>query len=274
MKKIVWAVAMSVLLFASQAFGGQLVMDGSTTVLPFGQVAAEKFMEENPGVKISVSGSGTGNGLKALADGGAQIANASRFIKDSEIKLCMDKKVYPVPFAVALDCLVPIVHPSNPVKSLSRAQLRDIYSGKVTNWKDVGGNDHPVVVIGRDTSSGTYGTWQEMILDAGGKTRVTARAQVAASSGAMLTAVRGNKNAIGYEGMGYVNKSVKAVAVDGVSASASAARNGKYPLSRYLFMFTAGWPEGEILAFINYTQSPAGQKIVADKGFVPLQELR
>lgn len=274
MKKIVWVVAMSVLLFASQAFGGQLVMDGSTTVLPFGQIAAEKFMKENPGVNISVSGSGTGNGLKALADGGAQIANASRFIKDSEIKLCMDKKVYPVPFAVALDCLVPVVHPSNPVKSLSRAQLRDIYSGKVTNWKDVGGNDHPVVVIGRDTSSGTYGTWQEMILDAGGKTRVTARAQVAASSGAMLTAVRGNKNAIGYEGMGYVNKSVKTVAVDGVPASAEAARNGKYPLARYLFMFTAGWPEGEILAFINYMHSPAGQKIVADTGFVPLQELR
>lgn len=274
MRKIIFAaVIIAVFSFSVSAFAGQIVMDGSTTVLPFGQAAAEQFAKQNTGVKFSVSGTGTGNGFKSLAVGSAQIANASRFIKDSEIKSCMDKKVYPVPFAVALDCLVPVVNPSNKVKSLTREQLKDIYSGKTTNWKQVGGSDTPIVVVGRDTSSGTYGTWQEMIMDKGGKTRVTPKAQVTSSSGAMMTSVSQNKNAIGYEGMGYVSKSVKALAVDGIPGSASAARSGKYPLARYLYMFTNGWPEGEVLDFITFMQSNAGQKIVNSTGFVSLQQI-
>lgn len=275
MRKLVTAfIALVVLSAATMAMATPIVMDGSTTVLPFGQAAVEQFMKENAGVKFSVSGTGTGNGFKSLADGSAQIANASRFIKDSEIKSCMDKNVYPVPFAVALDCIVPIVHKDNPVKGLSHAQLKDIYSGKVTNWKEVGGADAPIVVVGRDTSSGTYGTWQEMIMDKGEKTRVTPKAQVASSSGAMLSSVSKNKNAIGYEGMGYVNKTVKGLQVDGVSATAATARSGKYPLSRYLYMFTNGWPKGEVLDFIMYMQSDAGQKIVNGTGFVSLRELK
>ncbi|ANZ45373.1 PstS family phosphate ABC transporter substrate-binding protein [Cloacibacillus porcorum] len=275
MRKLVTAfIALVVLSAATMAMAAPIVMDGSTTVLPFGQAAVEQFMKENAGVKFSVSGTGTGNGFKSLADGSAQIANASRFIKDSEIKSCMDKNVYPVPFAVALDCIVPIVHKDNPVKGLSHAQLKDIYSGKVTNWKEVGGADAPIVVVGRDTSSGTYGTWQEMIMDKGEKIRVTPKAQVASSSGAMLSSVSKNKNAIGYEGMGYVNKTVKGLQVDGVSATAATARSGKYPLSRYLYMFTNGWPKGEVLDFIMYMQSDAGQKIVNGTGFVSLRELK
>ena len=275
MRKLVTAfIALVVLSAATMAMAAPIVMDGSTTVLPFGQAAVEQFMKENAGVKFSVSGTGTGNGFKSLADGSAQIANASRFIKDSEIKSCMDKNVYPVPFAVALDCIVPIVHKDNPVKGLSHAQLKDIYSGKVTNWKEVGGADAPIVVVGRDTSSGTYGTWQEMIMDKGEKTRVTPKAQVASSSGAMLSSVSKNKNAIGYEVMGYVNKTVKGLQVDGVSATAATARSGKYPLSRYLYMFTNGWPKGEVLDFIMYMQSDAGQKIVNGTGFVSLRELK
>ena len=144
MRKLVTAlIALVVLSAATMAMAAPIVMDGSTTVLPFGQAAVEQFMKENAGVKFSVSGTGTGNGFKSLADGSAQIANASRFIKDSEIKTCMDKNIYPVPFAVALDCIVPIVHKDNPVKELTRAQLKDIYSGKVANWKEVGGADAP-----------------------------------------------------------------------------------------------------------------------------------
>ncbi len=275
MRKLVTAfIALAVLSAATMAMAAPIVMDGSTTVLPFGQAAVEQFMKENAGVKFSVSGTGTGNGFKSLADGSAQIANASRFIKESEIKTCMDKKVYPVPFAVALDCIVPIVHKDNPVKGLSRAQLKDIYAGKVTNWKEVGGADAPIVVVGRDTSSGTYGTWQEMIMDKGEKTRVTPKAQVASSSGAMLSSVSKNKNAIGYEGMGYVNKTVKGLQVDGVAASSATARNGKYPLSRYLYMFTNGWPKDEVLDFLMFMQSDAGQKIVNSTGFVSLRELK
>jgi phosphate transport system substrate-binding protein len=276
MKK--WIVVLAALIcaiMASTAFAATtIVMDGSTTVLPFGQAAAERYMQENPSVKFSVSGTGTGNGFKALADGSAQIANASRFIKDSEVKSCVEKDVYPVPFAVALDCMVPVVHPTNPVKNLTKAQLKDIYSGKITNWKQVGGNNAEIVVIGRDTSSGTYGTWQDMIMNVGGKTRVTPKAQITASSGAMMTAVAQNKNAIGYEGLGYVSKSVKAVSVDGVAGTSASARNGKYPLTRYLYMFTNGWPKGELLDFINYMVSPAGQKIVNSTGFVSLQDVK
>lgn len=264
----------AVLTAAASAMAATVVMDGSTTVLPFGQAAVEQFMKENQGVKFSVSGTGTGNGFKSLADGAAQIANASRFIKDSEIQNCISKKVYPVPFAVALDCIVPIVHKDNPVNGLTRDQLKGIFAGKIVNWKEVGGADAPIVVVGRDTSSGTYGTWQEMIMDKGDKTRVTPKAQVTASSGAMLASVSKNKNAIGYEGMGYVNNTVKGLKVDGVAASAATARSGQYPLSRYLYMFTNGWPKGEVLDFLMYMQSDAGQKIVNSTGFVSLRDIK
>ena len=256
MKKVLTAfVATLVLAAASAAMAAPIVMDGSTTVLPFGQAAVEQYMKEHQGVQFSVSGTGTGNGFKSLADGAAQIANASRFIKDSEIQNCISKKVYPVPFAVALDCIVPIVHKDNKVADLTKAQLKDIFSGKITN-------------------SGTYGTWQEMIMDSGEKTRVTAKAQVTASSGAMLATVSKNPNAIGYEGMGYVNDTVKGLKVEGVAASAATARNGQYPLSRFLYMFTNGWPQGEVLNFLMYMQSDAGQKIVNSTGYVSLREVK
>lgn len=273
-KTITALVAGLVIGAASAASAAPIVMDGSTTVLPFGQAAVEQFMKEHEGVQFSVSGTGTGNGFKSLADGAAQIANASRFIKDSEIENCVAKKVYPVPFAVALDCIVPIVHKDNAVSNLTREQLKDIFAGKIANWKEVGGADAPIVVVGRDTSSGTYGTWQEMIMDMGEKTRVTAKAQVTASSGAMLATVSKNPNAIGYEGMGYVNDTVKGLSVDGVAASAATARSGQYPLSRFLYMFTNGWPEGDVLNFIMYMQSDAGQKIVNGTGYVSLREVK
>ena len=274
MKKMAMAaMAAAAISAASIASAGQVVMDGSTTVLPFGQAAVERYMKQHSGAKFSVSGTGTGNGFKSLAEGSAQIANASRFIKDSEVQNCLAKKVYPVPFAVALDCIVPIVHKDNPVKGLTLAQLKDIYSGGITNWKEVGGKDAPIVVVGRDTSSGTYGTWQEMVMDRGDKTRVTPKAQIASSSGAMLASVSKNKNAIGYEGMGYVDTSVKGLAVDGAAATSAGARSGKYPLSRFLYMFTNGWPQGDVLDFLLFMQSDAGQRIVNASGFVSLREL-
>jgi len=275
MKKILaFAAFVAVMLTAVSAMAAPIVMDGSTTVLPFGQAAAEQYMKLHREVKFSVSGTGTGNGFKSLADGSAKIANASRFIKESELETCIKKKVYPVPFAVAYDCIVPVVHPSNIVKNLTREQLKGIFSGKITNWKAVGGPNSPIVVVGRDTSSGTYGTWQDMIMDKGGKTRVTPRAQVTASSGALMTAIAQNRNAIGYDGMGYVNKSVKAINVDGIKASAANARSGKYPLARYLYMFTNGWPEGHILDFIKFMQGEVGQRIVSSTGFVSLRDIR
>lgn len=256
-------------LAANAAFAGNLVVNGSTTVLPISQSAAEAFMAENKDVKISVSGGGSSNGIKGLIDGTCDIANASRFMKVSEAKLSVEKGFHPVPFAVAIDAIVPIVNPSNKVNNLTIDQLQAIYTGKITNWKEVGGEDKPIVVVGRDTSSGTYEVWEEKILR---KEKVTPKAQVVASSGAVLQTVGKNKYAIGYDGIGYADdKSVKMLTVNGVKADAKAARSGKYPVSRYLYVFTKGWPTGDILDFVNFMQSDEGQKIVAKQGFVPLR---
>jgi phosphate transport system substrate-binding protein len=252
----------------SAAYAGSIRLDGSTTVLPIAQMAVEAFMKENPGVKMTVSGGGSGNGIKALIDGTTDIADASRFIKQEEVSLAVSKGRYPVPFAVAFDSIVPIVHPSNPVKNLTIAQLRDIYTGKITNWKQVGGLNKPIVVIGRETSSGTYECWEEKVLE---KEHVTPAAQVLASSGAVFQAVSGNKFAIGYDGIGYVKKGVKAVAVNGVTASPQTTISGQYPISRPLYMMTNGWPTGETLEFINFMQNPKkGQPLVKKAGFVPM----
>jgi len=183
----------------------------------------------------------------------------------------VEKGNYPVPFAVAMDALLPIVHPENPVQDLSIEQLRDIYTGKIKSWKDVGGEDKPIAVVGRDTSSGTYETWQEIILK---KERVSPRALIVASSGAMLTTVAKNKYAIGYDGIGYINDTVKPLMVNGKKGSAETALDGSYPIARFLYMFTKGWPAGEIMKFLNFMLSDEGQRIVASTGFVPLRVLK
>lgn len=271
MKKfgILFVAIFAGVLAANAAFAGNLVVNGSTTVLPISQSAAEAFMAENKDVKISVSGGGSGNGIKALIDGTCDIANSSRFMKDAEVKSAVDKGIFPVPFGVAIDAIVPIVNPANPVKNLTTAQLQDIYTGRVTNWKQVGGEDKPIVAVGRDTSSGTFEVWEEKILK---KEKVTPKAQVVASSGAMLQTVSKNKYAIGYDGLGYADdKSVKMLTVNGVKADAKTARSGKYAVSRYLYVFTRDWPTGDALDFVNFMMSDEGQKIVVKQGFVPLR---
>ena len=265
------AVILCVLSLSGMALAGDMVMNGSTTVLPIAQSAAEKFMAANPGVKISVSGGGSGNGIKAIIDGTTDIANSSRFIKADEVKAAVEKGTYPVPFAVALDALLPIVHPENPVNDLSLEQLQGIYTGRIANWKDVGGEDKPIAVVGRDTSSGTYETWQEFVLK---KERVSPKALVVASSGAMMTTVAKNRYAIGYDGIGYMDKTVKPLMVEGRKGSPETALDGSYPISRHLFMFTKGWPAGDVMKFMNFMLGDEGQKIVAATGFVPLRLVR
>ena len=184
------------------------------------------------------------------------------------MKAAVEKGSYPVPFAVAMDALLPIVHPDNSVTDLSIEQLRDIYAGKITNWKEVGGEDKAIAVVGRDTSSGTYETFEEKIMK---KERVTERALIVASNGAMAQTVAKNKLSIGYIGIGYLNDTLKPVAVDGVGGTAKTALDGSYPVARYLYMFTKGWPTGDVLNFINFVLSDQGQKVVAESGFVPLR---
>jgi len=264
----IFTLALALCFAANVVWAGNIVIKGSTTVLPIAQKVAEAYMKEHPDVKITISGGGSGNGIKALIDGSTDIADSSRFIKEKEVKLAIERGAYPVPFAVAYDCIVPVVHPSNPVKNISMEQLKDVYMGKIKNWKEMGGPDRPIVVISRDTSSGTYEVWHEKVLK---KERVFPGALLQASNGAIVQAVSKNKNAIGYIGLGYMEESVKALTVDGVQGSEQTTLSGTYPVSRALYMFTAGWPKGDTMKFINYVIHPEkGQKLVREIGFVPL----
>ena len=271
MKKLV-SILILVVLFGvglgGAASAAGLTMKGSTTVLPIAQAAIESYAQLYPNTEFSLTGEGSGNGIKALIDGTCDIANSSRFIKLEEAKLAFEKGAYPVPFGVAIDAIVPIIHPKNPVNNLTLQQLKDIYSGKITNWEDVGGPDKRIAVITRDTSSGTYEVWEEKVMKG---ERITPRAQVMASNGAIVQAVSTNELAIGYIGIGYLNSSIKGITVENVEAKPETARTGEFPISRYLFMFTRGWPTGETMRFINFMLSDEGQRIVSETGFVSIR---
>jgi phosphate transport system substrate-binding protein len=258
----------AMVFLTNSALAGNIVIKGSTTVLPIAQKVAESYMKEHPGVKITISGGGSGNGIKAIIDGTTDIADSSRFIKDKEVKLAVENGVYPVPFSVAYDCIVPVVHPSNSIADLSLEQLKDIYEGKIKNWKDVGGPDRKIVVISRDTSSGTYEVWEKKVMK---KEKVYPGALLQASNGAVVQAVAKNKNAVGYIGLGYVNDTVKPTTVNGIEGSEATTLNGTFPVSRPLYMFTNKWPSGDTAKFVNFMLHPEkGQKLVKAAGYVPL----
>lgn len=252
---------------AAPAAAEDIVITGSTTVLPIAQKAAEIYMKKHAAVKISVAGTGSGDGIKAIIDGTADIGDASREMKAKEEELAQSKGVMPKQFVVARDCIVPIVNPANPVKDLSLMQLKSIYNGKVKNWKEVGGEDKAIVVVSRDSSSGTFEVWNEHVL---GKDRVRPDAQLQASNGAVAQAVAGNKYAIGYVGIGYVNPQVKALTVGGVQATPKSANDNSYPIARGLNMYTNGEPKGAVKDFIEFVLGAEGQKIVKEEGFVPV----
>lgn len=266
--KTVVVTTLILILVSSTAWAGNLVIKGSTTVLPIAQKVAEAFMKEYPETNISISGGGSGNGIKAIIDGTTDIANSSRFIKDKEVKMAVEKSAYPVPFAVAYDCIIPVVHPENKITNLGIDQLKMIYEGKIKNWNEIGGEDKKIVVISRDTSSGTYEVWESKVMN---KSRVYPGALLQASNGAIVQAVSKNKYAIGYIGLGYLDNTVKQLSVNNVMGTKKSTLDGSYPISRPLFMFTSGWPEGESLDFINYVLNPEkGQKLVEEIGYIPL----
>jgi len=245
-----------------------LVVKGSTTVLPIAQAAARSYMQEYPGVVITVSGTGSGDGIRELIDRTTDIANSSRDLKNEEKDLARERGVRLVSHLIAIDAIVPIVHPGNPVRNLTIEQLNLVYQGKITNWKHLDGPNKVIVVVTRDTNSGTYDTWKEKILHNG---QVTPRAQTQESNSAVVQAVSKNRYAIGYIGIGYVKKTVRAIEVNGVEASPRTAKSGQYPVARPLFMFTDGQPAGIAGDFIRFILSTEGQRIVKAQGFVPLE---
>ena len=260
--------ALAGMMVMGSAYAGTVTINGSTTVLPAMQQVAESFMAAHKDVTITISGTGSGNGIKALQDKMTDIAMSSRDMKEKEAKALEAKGGKAVRFTVAYDAIIPVVNTANPVKGLTKDQLRDIYAGKIKSWKEVGGNDAPVVVIGRDSSSGTFESWQELVM---GKTRVSQRALLQSSSGGVVQAVAGNPNAIGYIGVGYLDSQIKGLVVNGVQPGAKTAQDGTWPISRELSLFTSGQPQGDAKKLVDYTLSAEGQQFVSKSGFVPLK---
>ena len=271
MKRIFSAAlcTLAVLGLAATSFAGDLPVKGSTTVQPIMQKAVEAFMAKNKGVSISISASGSGDGAKALIDGSTPLAMMSREMKDTEIKQAEAKGIHPKQIVIAYDCITPIVNKANPVKNLSLAQLKDIYTGKITDWKDVGGTPGQIVVVSRDSSSGTFEYWGEHVLK---KERVFAAALMQASNGAVAQTVSKNKSAIGYVGLAYAKApGLKDLTVENVAGSIATTLNGTYPVSRGLYLYTNGEPAGDVAKLVDFILSDAGQKIVASVEYIPLK---
>ncbi|MHC1753341.1 PstS family phosphate ABC transporter substrate-binding protein [Humidesulfovibrio sp.] len=270
MKRLSLALtALMVLGLAATSFAADIAVKGSTTVQPIMQKAVEAFMAQNKGISVSISASGSGDGAKALIDGSTPLAMLSREMKESEIKLAKEKGVSPKQIIIAYDCLTPVVHSSNPINNITMAQLKDIYTGKVTDWKDLGGAAGAISVVSRDSSSGTFEYWNEHVLQ---KERVYARAQMQASNGAVAQVVGKQKTSIGYVGLAYAHApGLKALTVDGVAGSVENTLNGTYPVSRGLYLYTNGEPTGDVAKLVNFILSDAGQKIVASVDYVPVK---
>lgn len=267
-------VAITVLLFVTapvtcQTAGRPITIKGSTTVLPLVQVAAETFMETNPGVTISVQGGGSGVGIASLLDRTTDIATSSRRIKDEEVKKAKASRVNPHETAIALDGIAVIVHPSNPVRGLSKAQIKDIYTGRISSWSEVGGRKAKIVTVNRDTSSGTFEAFDALALD---KKKVRRDALTSASNQAVAQTVAQTPGAVGYVGIGYLTPRVRPVPVDGIACSRKTVQSGEYPLSRSLYLYTNGKPLGAAGKFIAFVLSPEGQKLVEAEGFISIRK--
>ncbi len=258
-----------VLSASAFAAGDSVLVKGSTTILPIAQVAAEAFMDDNPGITVSVQGGGSGMGIASLLDGTAHIADASRQIKAAEIDKAMSVGITPVEHVIAMDGIAVVVHPSNPVGKLTRDQVRMVYTGRVSNWEALGGANSKIVIVSRDTSSGTFETFAELALN---REKVRPGALTAASNQAVAQIVSQTPGAIGYLGFGYVNAKVKALVIDDIVCTRENILSGEYALSRPLYMYAGGMPSGSVKSFIDFVLSPRGQRLVEEEGFIGVNQ--
>jgi len=267
MKKL--AGILSILVLVGFALAkGQIVLQGSTTVFPIAQRCAEEFKRLHPEVDISVRGGGSGVGIAGLIDGTCDIANASRPMKRMEIEEAKRRGFSPKGFVIAKDAIAVIVHRTNSLDEIALEDLKKIYTGQITNWKALGGPDLKIVVVSRDTASGTFEVFNKLVLKGA---RLTPRALYQASNKAVLLAVSKSKGAIGYIGLGYLTEEVKALKVEGAYPSKETVLKGTYPLQRPLFMYTRGEPTGLVKEFIEFVLSEEGQRIVEQVGFIPVR---
>ena len=253
---------------------------GSDTIVNLALAWAERYNQINPDVSISVTGGGSGTGIAALINGTVDIANASRSIKPEEIEAIKVNGNEPIEFVIARDAIAIVINPQNPVNELTLQQLSDIYSGKIKNWKEVGGEDRPIVRLSRETNSGTHVYFLEEVLrlgDSENKTLFSPETLLLPSSEGIGAEVRQNPNAIGYDGLGYVTDDMKVIAVareaDGpyVLPSADTVNRGEYPIARDLYMYTNGQPTDIIATYLDWILSSDAQEIVTELGFVPIK---
>jgi phosphate transport system substrate-binding protein len=268
---------------ATSAPGAQVYIEnkGSDTIVNLALAWAEKYQADHAEVRISVTGGGSGTGIASLINGTVDIANASRQIKPEEVKEAQANGVDPVEFVIARDAIAVIINPENPVNELTLQQISDIYSGKINNWKELGGDDRPIVRLSRETNSGTHVYFLEEVLRLGqddNKTFFSADTLLLPSSEGISTEVRQNPNAIGYDGLGYVTEGMKVVAVaEGPEhayymPSVDTVNSGQYPIARDLYMYTAGEPTGGVKEYLDWLLSPEAQTIVTELGFVPVKQ--
>ena len=253
------------------ALTGSLSVEGSDTMVNLGQAWAEAFAEVEPGVMVTVKGGGSGNGAAALANGTVHFANMSREIKDEEVEAAEAAGVEPAQHVVAKDGISVIVHPSNPVTDLTVEQIGKIYRGEIANWSEVGGPDKKIVLLARDTSSGTYEFFKEAVV---GKDAEYAQSTLNLGSNQQIVdEAKGNEGAIGYVGLGYAanaGSAIKVLTVAGIEATVDNVQGGSYPLGRDLYMYSAGELDAAGQAYLDWIVGEEGQAIVEEEGFVPL----
>ncbi|MCL2491282.1 MAG: PstS family phosphate ABC transporter substrate-binding protein [Coriobacteriia bacterium] len=247
---------------------GMISIEGSDTMVNLAQAWAEEFMNEHPGVMITIKGGGSGAGIASLINGTTDFANASRNVKDEEFEAGHENNIDITENEVARDGIAIMVNGANPVEELTTEQLGEIYRGEITDWSEVGGNDGAIVLLGRDTSSGTYEFFQEHVI--GKELEYSKEMRNLQSNQAIVDELKNNANAIGYVGVGYEVPELTVVKIDGVASSVSTIKDGSYSLSRMLYMDSDGVPSGLQKAFLDWVKSPIGQSIVEDEGFVPL----
>jgi len=252
---------------------------GSDTIVNLALAWAEEYQEVNPSVYLSVTGGGSGTGIAALINNTVDIANASRRMKDVERETAISNGSDPVEFIIARDAIAIIVHLENPVDNLTLQQISAIYSGAIDNWKDVGGEDRPIVRLSRETNSGTHVYFLEEVIrlgEKGNKTLFSQNTLLLPSSEGIGAEIRQNPNAIGYDGLGYVTDDMKVLGIATAAGEAyvlpspETVNNGQYPVARDLYMYTNGNPEGIIKDYLDWILSTDAQKIVAELGFVPI----
>lgn len=262
------------------AGGAYIQNKGSDTLVNVALAWAEKYQGEHPDVRISVTGGGSGTGIAALINATVDIANASRKMSDQEIAQAEKNGINPVEFVVARDAIGVIVNPNNPVKELTLQQISDIYTGKIGNWSEVGGENRPIVRLSRETNSGTHVYFLESVIRLGkkdNKSIFSADTLLLPSSEGIIAEVRDNPNAIGYDGLGYITPEVKVLAVAKkageayVLPSIESVNSGTYAVARDLYMYTAGEPRGAVKEYLDWIYTREAQDIVKQLGFVPVE---